>query len=73
MTGVENGIKWEVEDWKSPATITIHDLKGNMLHSEKYNWIHEPVFGPDIDDCQEIDKILDKLIKKYGKESIQDK
>ena len=67
MTGEENGVKWEVVDWKSPAEITIYDLDGNVLHTEEYEWMHEPVFGPDIDDCLEIDKILAELIMKYGK------
>lgn len=68
MTGEECGIKWEVIDWKSPADINIYDLKGNLLHTEQYRWMREPVFGPDAYDCAEIDKILDKLIKQYGKE-----
>lgn len=67
MTGEEKGIKWEVIEWRSPTHITIYDLDGNVLHDEEYQWIHEPIFGPDIDDCQRIDKILDNLIKKYGK------
>ena len=67
MTGEENGIKWEVTDWRSPADITIYDIQGNVLHTEKYEWMHEPIFGPDVDDCIAIDKILDKLIKKYGR------
>ena len=70
MEGTEKGIKWEVTDWKSPADITIYDLNGNVLHTEKYEWIHEPVFGPDVDDCAEIDKILDQLIKDYGKDKV---
>lgn len=67
MTGEENGIKWEVIDWKSPADITIYDTDGNVLHTEKYQWMYEPVFGPDADDCIAIDNILDRLIKKYGR------
>ena len=67
MTGEEKGIKWEVIDWKSPADITIYDLYGNVLHTEKYEWMHEPIFGPDVDDSVAIDKILDKLIQKYGR------
>ncbi len=67
MTGEEKGIKWEVIDWKSPADITIYDLQGNVLHTEKYEWMHEPIFGPDVDDSVAIDKILDRLIKKYGR------
>lgn len=66
MTGTEKGIKWEVTDYRSPADITIYDLQGNILHTEKYEWMHEPIFGPDVDDCQEIDKILDKLIRRYS-------
>lgn len=66
MTGEEKGIKWEVIDWRSPADITIYDLQGNVLHTEKYVWMHEPIFGPDVEDRIEIEKILDRLIKKYG-------
>lgn len=68
MEGIEKGIRWEVIEWRSPTDITIYDLEGNVLHTEKYYWDHEPIFGPDVADCREIDKILDKLIKKYGKE-----
>lgn len=67
MTGEEKGIRWEVVEWRSPTDIIIYDLDGHVLHTEKYEWIHEPIFGPDVDDCREIDKILTKLIKKYGK------
>ena len=67
MTGEEKGIKWEVIDWRSPADITIYDLRGNVLHTEKYEWMHEPIFGPDVDDSVAIDKILDRLIHQYGK------
>lgn len=67
MTGEEKGIKWEVIDWRSPADITIYDLQGNVLHTEKYEWMHEPIFGPDVDDRLAIDTILDKLIKKYAR------
>ena len=67
MTGEERGVKWEVIDWKSPADITIYDNNGSVLYTEKYQWMHEPVFGPDIDDCIAIDKILERLIIKYGR------
>lgn len=67
MTGEEKGIKWEVIDWRSPADITIYDLQGNVLHTEKYEWMHEPIFGPDVEDRIEIEEILDRLIKKYGR------
>ncbi len=67
MEGIEKNIRWEVIDWRSPAKITIYDLDGNVLHTEEYEWMHEPIFGPDIDDSIEIDKILDRLIKQYGR------
>jgi len=67
MTGEERGIKWEVLDWKSQADVNIYDANGNVLHTEKYQWMHEPIFGPDIADCIAIDKILDRLIKQYGR------
>ena len=67
MEGIEKGIKWEVIDRCSPAKIIISDLNGNILHEEEYQWMHEPIFGPDVDDCAEIDKILDRLIQQYGK------
>ena len=70
MTGIEKGIKWEVKDYISPTDITIYDLNGTVLHTEKYYFEHEPIFGPDVADCQKIDKILDKLIQKYGKEDL---
>ena len=69
MIGAERGIRWEVVDWRSPAKIIISDLSGIVLHEEEYEWMHEPIFGPDVDDCREIDKILDKLIKEYGEEA----
>ena len=68
MEGIEKGIRWEVVEWRSPTDITIYDLEGNVLHTEKYYWDHEPIFGPDVDDCRKIDMILDRLIKQYGKE-----
>ena len=71
MEGIEKGIRWEVIEWKSPTMITIYDLQGNILHAEVYQWMHEPIFGPDVDDCIEIDKILDKLIKQYGKDEVE--
>lgn len=70
MEGIEKGIRWEVTEWKSPADISIHDLDGKVLHTEKYEWLREPIFGPDIADCQKIDKILDRLISQYGKDEV---
>ena len=67
MEGQDNGIKWSVTTWTNPVHISILDLNGNLLHSEEYKCIHEPIFGLDIDDERAISKILVKLIKKYGK------
>lgn len=68
MKGTENGIEWEVTDSRSPAKIFIRDLSGNTLHEEEYEWMREPVFGPDWEDVAKINEILDKLISTYGKE-----
>ena len=67
MIGIEKGIKWEITECKSPADILIYDLEGNLLYSEKYKWLYEPIFGMDYLDTERIDMILDKLIAHYGK------
>lgn len=69
MTGTENGIKWEVKEWISPTKISIYDLNDNLIYEEEYQWLHEPIFGPDISDVISINEILDKLIDKYGGEN----
>ena len=66
MIGEERGIKWEVTDYISPANIIIYDSDNTILHKEEYNWMHEPIFGPDIDDVVAINERLDELIKKFG-------
>lgn len=69
MTGIENGIKWEVKEWVSPTKISIYDLNDNLIYEEEYEWMHEPIFGPDVSDVEKINEILDKLIKEYGGEN----
>ena len=63
----EGNIIWEVQDRRQPVLICIKDLNGKVLESREYSCMHEPIFGVDIDDAREIDRILDKLIAKWKK------
>lgn len=67
QTGSEGKVIWEVTEYRQPVLITIKDKSGNLLEEAEYTCMHEPIFGIDIDDCTEINKILDKLIVKWNK------
>lgn len=64
----EGNIIWEVQSWRQPVLINIKDLDGKILESREYTCMHEPIFGVDVDDAKEIDRILDKLIAKWKKD-----
>ena len=67
MRKQEGNIIWEVQDYRQPVLIAIYDIHGNLLESTEYRCMHEPIFGVDTYDAQEIDKILDRLIAKWNK------
>lgn len=68
MSGNEGDISWSVvyvgdfkEDWK--FTITVTNENGNKKEGN-YELQRKPVFGLDMGDTYEINKILDKLIEE---------
>lgn len=66
-TGYENGVEWCIDDGMiDPVEISVKSKKTNQSESVTYRCMHQPIFGYDVDDIYEINKILNGLIKKYG-------
>lgn len=68
MSGKEGNIVWSVvyvgdfkEDWTFAITVTTTE---GVSKEEKYELQRKPVFGLDMGDTYEINKILDKLIEE---------
>lgn len=68
-TGCENDIEWCVDDSSvETVLISVKSKKTEKSETTTYKVMHPPIFGYDVDDVREIDKILDNLIKKMEKE-----
>lgn len=65
-TGKENDIEWCIDDsLVETIVISVKSNKTNQFETVTYKCMHQPIFGYDVDDVNEINKILDDLIRKY--------
>lgn len=63
--GEENDIKWEVDASRyNPIIIKVWNVKTGAKREEVYNCMHTPIFGYDADDMDEVNKLLDRMIKE---------
>ena len=63
-SGEENGIKWfvDLDSIKKEWTVTVKN--DAETKTETFHWAHEPRFGIDVSDANQIESILDKFINK---------
>lgn len=65
--GFENGVDWEVDKSKfDPVVIIVKNRNTGNGERVVYNCQYKPIFGYDISDTNEIERILDNLINKYS-------
>lgn len=65
--GFENGVEWEVDKSKfDPVVIIVKNRNTGKGENVVYNCQYSPIFGYDISDTNEIERILDNLINKYA-------
>lgn len=65
--GFENGVDWEVDKSKfDPVVIIVKNRNTGKGENVVYNCQYRPIFGYDISDTNEIERILDNLINKYA-------
>lgn len=65
QTGFENGVEWKVDDSQfNPIIIEAKSSKGERR--EVYQCWHEPIFGYDVDDTANVNRILDRFIKELA-------
>ena len=65
--GFENGVDWEVDKSKfDPVVIIVKNRNTGKGENVVYNCQYRPIFGYDISDTNEIERILDSLINKYA-------
>ena len=65
--GFENGVDWEVDKSKfDPVVIIVKNRNTGKGENVVYNCQYRPIFGYDISDTNEIERILDNLINKYS-------
>lgn len=67
QSGVEGIIEWKVDSSRyDPIVVSAKNLVNGKTMTEIYPCKHNPVFGYDIEDVAEIDKILEKMIKELN-------
>ena len=65
--GTEHGVEWEIDATKfDPVIISVKSIKTGKEEKEIYKCQYKPIFGYDVCDTQEVNKILDDLIVKYA-------
>lgn len=66
-TGTEHGVEWKIDSSKfDPVIITVKSLATGEEETKVYNRQYRPIFGYDVADNANIEKILDDLIIKYA-------
>lgn len=66
-TGTEHGVEWKIDSSKfDPVIISVKELSTGNEEIKHYNCEHRPIFGYDVSDVANINKILDDLIVKYA-------
>lgn len=66
-TGTEHGVDWKVDKSKfDPVIISVKSLTTGEEETKVYNCLYRPIFGYDVSDNANIEKILDDLIIKYA-------
>ena len=67
FNGYEKGVDWQVDKSKfDPVVITVKNRNTGCGESVVYNCEYRPIFGYDVFDDNEIERILDDLINKYS-------
>lgn len=67
QTGTEHGVEWKIDSSKfDPIVITVKSLSTGEEESKVYYCQHRPIFGYDVEDNANVEKILDELISKYA-------
>lgn len=65
--GTEHGVEWKIDSLKfDPVIISAKSLTTGEEETKVYNCQHRPIFGYDVEDNANIEKILDDLIIKYA-------
>lgn len=64
--GIEkSGLRWTVDELAGDdIPIKIYDKDGNVLADYLYKCTHRPIFGLDVDDVAQINKMLNQLLKE---------
>lgn len=60
--GEENGVKWIVDPHGDVYIIVTHNTKTGEIRTKPYVCQHRPIFGLDVDDANEIERILAEMI-----------
>lgn len=66
-TGTEHGVEWKVDESKfDPVIIYVKSIETGKEETKVYNCVYRPIFGYDVGDVANIEKILNDLIIKYA-------
>lgn len=68
FTGQERGVSYETTFEEMEVEVTVRKISTGETESVKYHCLYHPVFGYDKDDIQNVEKITNELIDKYGVE-----
>jgi DNA-directed RNA polymerase subunit RPC12/RpoP len=64
--GIEkSGLRWTIDELAGDdIPIKIYDKDGKLLVEYMHKCMHRPIFGLDVDDVEQINKVLDRLLKE---------
>lgn len=67
IVGKEHGVEWKIDNSKfQEIIICVKSLTTGEEETKVYKCLHNPIFGYDVADNANIEKILDDLIIKYA-------
>lgn len=67
QAGTEHGVEWKIDSSKfDPIIISVKSLATGQGETREYNCTRKPIFGYDVEDTANVEKILDELIAKYA-------
>lgn len=67
QAGTEHGVEWKIDSSKYDTIIvSVKSLAIGEGETREYKCTRKPIFGYDVEDTANVEKILDELIAKYA-------
>ena len=63
-SGEEYGVEWWIDPDTERGEWVVTATDGKRTYTERFGWMHEPVFGIDVTDAERIEEVLGRLVSK---------